>query len=604
MRDFLLLFTIFATSYCKPDFVYQHETKTSSQQRSFTVDYVNGVFRMDDKPFTYYSGSIHYFRIHEKRWSQRLRQLRDLGLNAIQYYIPWNFHEVFEGQYNFVGNRNFTEFSRLAWQQHGMYTILRVGPYVCGEWENGGFPAYVTDGNLTLRSSDERYLFYVKKWFDVLLPKIKPMLYNNGGPILMVQIENEFGWTGPECDKKYMKWLRDLALKHLGKDTVLFTTDPLVHVKCGMIHGVLPTIDFGAFKNRSEIQQQVLQLQQLLPGGKGPLVNSEYYTGWIMYWKETENQMRQEIPSEDEVVDGIKSMKLMKMNFNLYMAFGGTNFGYWNGGNKDKPVLTSYDYGAPYAEDGSTRPLANKIEQAIREGDNDYYDKHPEFLKTIRNSRNGDLTFGNLTIDVQQMATMIGLVASNPNKCNGKTFADCKHPYGLMCYEIKDDGLVFEGYVYKYESGITCVENYGRLNSGVNSKWGLINGTAKAAWVIDDPLILSIGRNGGKRFGRSGAGVYRGTFSRTPQQIASNLGTHISFVNWGKGFLFVNGKNMGRYWSLGPQLSLYVDAYFLKSDGENEVIFLELKDVNRGCEGDTCYLITSESAIWTFGPRF
>ncbi|CAJ0961357.1 unnamed protein product, partial [Mesorhabditis belari] len=178
---------------------------------------------MDDKPFTYYSGSIHYFRIHEKRWSQRLRQLRDLGLNAIQYYIPWNFHEVFEGQYNFVDDRNFTEFSRLAWQQHGMYTILRVGPYVCGEWENGGFPAYVTDGNLTLRSSDERYLFYVKKWFDVLLPKIKPMLYNNGGPILMVQIENGFGWT-PKRDKKYMKWLRVLALKHLGKDTVLFTS--------------------------------------------------------------------------------------------------------------------------------------------------------------------------------------------------------------------------------------------------------------------------------------------------------------------------------------------------------------------------------------------
>ncbi|KHN73771.1 Beta-galactosidase-1-like protein [Toxocara canis] len=161
-------------------------------EKSFSIDRINKTFLLDGEPFRYISGSIHYFRVHPDQWNDRLSRMRAAGLNAIQFYIPWNFHEVYEGISRFDGSRNVTHFLSLA-AGNELYALVRIGPYICGEWENGGLPWWLLKyENIRMRTSDVRFLDAVKKWFDVLLPQLKPSLRKNGGPILMLQVENEY----------------------------------------------------------------------------------------------------------------------------------------------------------------------------------------------------------------------------------------------------------------------------------------------------------------------------------------------------------------------------------------------------------------------------
>uniref|UniRef100_A0AC34RDJ0 Glycoside hydrolase 35 catalytic domain-containing protein n=1 Tax=Panagrolaimus sp. JU765 TaxID=591449 RepID=A0AC34RDJ0_9BILA len=195
---------------------------TYAIDRSFKIDYENRQFLKDGNPYRYIAGNVFYHRIHPDQWQDRLNRIRAAGCNAIQVYIPWNYHEPFEGQFTFDGNANVTKFLLMA-QSLNLSVILRPGPYINAEWEFGGIPYWLLkkDG-IQLRRYNDPYISAVKSFFTTLLPKITPLLYKNGGPILMLQVENEYGLTNI-CDKKYVEWLRDLMRSYVGNDTVLFS---------------------------------------------------------------------------------------------------------------------------------------------------------------------------------------------------------------------------------------------------------------------------------------------------------------------------------------------------------------------------------------------
>lgn len=217
----------------------------STQNREFKIDYATNSFLKDGKPFQYASGSIHYFRIPPDYWRDRLLKLRAAGFNTLQTYVAWNLHEPYPGQYNFEDEANFVEYLTLA-QELGLNVVLRPGPFIDAEWDMGGLPWWLLkngSSRIALRTSDPAFMAALERWYSVLLPLVKPLLYQNGGPILMVQVENEYG-SYYACDRNYTAMVRDLLRKYLGEDVVLFTTDGNTdsYLKCGTVDGVYPTV--------------------------------------------------------------------------------------------------------------------------------------------------------------------------------------------------------------------------------------------------------------------------------------------------------------------------------------------------------------------------
>ncbi|CAH8627807.1 unnamed protein product [Heterobilharzia americana] len=270
----------------------EHSFQPANPKRSFTVNQVNHVFMKDGAPFQYVSGSIHYSRIPKAYWGDRLYKMKAAGLDAIQIYVPWNFHQPEEGVFDFTGDRNLTDFLNLALSLD-LLVIARVGPYICAEWDFGGLPAWLLRLNplMRLRSSDPDYMQFVRRWFSVLLPSIKPLLYENGGPIIMVQLENEYALIPvPEA--------------------------------------------FGSVEKFRANQ---------------PWVNSEYYVGWLDVWNGIHNRVD---PTWASAALNHLISYSDRVNVNIYMFHGGTNFGFWNGGARPRPSITSYDYDAPISEAG------------------------------------------------------------------------------------------------------------------------------------------------------------------------------------------------------------------------------------------------------------
>ncbi|GMI82132.1 beta-galactosidase 17 [Hibiscus trionum] len=322
------------------------------------------MFWKDGKPFQLIGGDLHYFRVLPEYWEDRLLRAKALGLNTIQTYIPWNLHEPEPGKLVFEGIADLVSFLKLC-QKLGLLVMLRVGPYICGEWDLGGFPAWLLSihPDVRLRSSDPAYLQKVDGWWGVLLPKVAPLLYGNGGPIIMVQIENEFGSYGD--DKAYLSHLVKLARGHVGEDIILYTTDggSQETLEKGTIqgHGVFAAVDFTTGDNPWPIFK--LQKEFNSPG-KSPPLSSEFYTGWLTHWSE---KMARTNP--DFTAAALEKIVSRNGSVVLYMAHGGTNFGFYNGANTGvddsdyKPDLTSYDYDAPITESGD---VENAKFKAIR----------------------------------------------------------------------------------------------------------------------------------------------------------------------------------------------------------------------------------------------
>jgi len=330
---------------------HDHNKKDTNSRRTFAIDYDQNTFLLDGQAFRYISGSIHYFRIPQALWRDRLWKIKAGGYNAIQFVIEWSSHEPHPGQYNFQGRFDLIQFIQTA-QDVGLFVLLRPGPYICAERNGGGLPywLYALHPDMALRSSDVNYLNFVDKWFDKLLPMLQPYIIQNGGPILITQLENEYGSFG--CDLDYKIHLRDKVQQYFGKDHVLYTTDGGFSeqmVKCGSVEGAYATVDFGPGMNVT----QAFDLQrQFAP--QGPLVNSEYYPGWLDYWGQPHSTV-----SVNRSIETLREILDAGANVNVYMAHGGTSFGFEAGANLSplfQPEPTSYDYDAPISEAGDLTP--------------------------------------------------------------------------------------------------------------------------------------------------------------------------------------------------------------------------------------------------------
>ncbi|KAI5336824.1 PREDICTED: beta-galactosidase [Prunus dulcis] len=325
--------------------------KNHGYARKFEIS--DDKFWKDGQPFQIIGGDLHYFRVLPEYWEDRLLRAKALGLNTIQTYVPWNLHEPRAGTLDFEGIADLVSFLKLS-QRLGILVMLRAGPYICAEWDLGGFPPWLLAINPAprLRSSDPAFLQLVERWWGSLLPKVAPLLYGSGGPIIMVQIENEFGSYGD--DKAYLHHLVSLARKHLGDEVILYTTDGGFRetLEKGTIRGdaVFSAVDFTTGDNPWPIFE--LQKEFNAPG-KSPPLSSEFYTGWLTHWGEKNAQT-----SADFTAAALKNILERNGSAVLYMAHGGTNFGFYNGANTGsdesdyKPDLTSYDYDAPIRESG------------------------------------------------------------------------------------------------------------------------------------------------------------------------------------------------------------------------------------------------------------
>ncbi|CAL8467305.1 g6842 [Coccomyxa elongata] len=343
MRHLVLVLVLFAT------------IRQTVEQRDFTIE--NDQFHLDGKPFRIISGSLHYHRIHPAQWKDRMLRTKALGLNTLSVYVPWNLHEPFPGQYNWEGFADLEAYLALA-QQQGLYVLLRPGPYICAEWDFGGFPWWLASskvigqGKIKLRSDDPVYLTLVDRWWNVLLPKIGPFLYKRGGNILMVQVENEFGFVGP--NEKYMRHLVGTMRASLGDDALIYTTDPPPNIAKGSLPGdeVFSVIDFGA--GWFDLNWAFSQQRAMNPPGKSPPMCSEFYTGWLTRWGEP--MANTSVEQFLDTLHGVLGFANNTGSVNLYMVHGGTNFGFTAGGSIDNGVywacITSYDYDAPISEAG------------------------------------------------------------------------------------------------------------------------------------------------------------------------------------------------------------------------------------------------------------
>ncbi|XP_019301437.1 beta-galactosidase-1-like protein isoform X3 [Panthera pardus] len=558
--------------------------------RSFIVDRENDRFLLDGAPFRFVSGSLHYFRVPRVLWADRLLKMRMSGLNAVQFYVPWNYHEPEPGVYNFNGSRDLTAFLNEA-SIADLLVILRPGPYICAEWEMGGLPAWLLQKpEIQLRTSDPDFLAAVDSWFKVLLPKLYPWLYHNGGNIISIQVENEYG-SYKACDFTYMRHLAGLFRALLGDRILLFTTDGPEGLKCGSLQGLYTTVDFGPADNMTEI---FALLRKYEP--HGPLVNSEYYTGWLDYWGQNHSTR-----SISAVTKGLEAMLKLGASVNMYMFHGGTNFGYWNGADEKGrflPITTSYDYDAPISEAGDPTPKLFALRNVI--------------------SKDGYLlSFLDILCPHGPIRSILPM-----------TFEAVKQDHGFMLYRtylthtvseptqlwVPNNGVhdrayvmvdgVFQGVLernMKHQLFLIgkmgakldiLLENMGRLSFGSNSSdfKGLLEPpvlgqTALTQWLMFplkvDKLVkwwfpLPLLRSSHLQ-APSGPTFYSTTFSI----LGEGGDTFLFLPGWTKGQVWINGFNLGRYWTRqGPQQTLYVPRPLLFSRGAlNKITLLELENV-------------------------
>ncbi|XP_075037097.1 beta-galactosidase-1-like protein [Mixophyes fleayi] len=585
---------------------------------SFTIDFARNCFLKDGQCFRYISGSIHYFRIPASAWKDRLQKMYMTGLNAVQIYVPWNFHEAQPGVFNFREDRDLEHFLDLT-MELGLLVIMRPGPYICAEWDMGGLPAWLLNKkDISLRSSDPDYLNAVDSWMSVLLPKLRSRLYSNGGNIISVQVENEYG-SFHACDYSYMRHLNALFRLYLGDDVVLFTTDGNADyfLKCGTLQDLYTTVDFGPVANATKAFEAMRRYQP-----RGPLVNSEYYTGWLDYWGVKHSQS-----SALQVSLGLQNILETGASVNMYMFEGGTNFGYWNGADFSKiyqPITTSYDYDAPLTEAGdptdkllAIRAVISKF-QTVPSGP--IPPPTPKFYYGLISLQK----VGALVDQLDFLAAGAPYVTDYPI-----TFEDAKQYFGFMLYRThlplnvplytplssQANGVHDRGYVSVNGSfyGVlerdvakavkvtgkagdwvdVLVENMGRINYGGDLKdfKGLVGNLTLGTNTLKDWLVYPLNIDGpiaggwphilgnnllrNPRTENTGGPVfYRGTF-----KVIDVGDTFLKLPQWSKGQVWINGFNIGRYWpARGPQVTLYVPSSILSSSEMNNITVLELEN--------------------------
>lgn len=571
----------------------------NAQKAKHTFRFSETEFLLDDEPFQIISGEMHPARITMDYWRQRIQMAKAMGCNTISAYIFWNYHESEEGVYDFsTENRNISEFIKTV-KDEGMWLILRPGPYVCAEWEMGGIPPYLLRiPDIKLRCMDPRYMAAAERYIARLAEEIRPWLITKGGPVLMIQIENEYGSYGN--DRNYMKRLKEVWTAN-GIDVPTFTGDgPTASMlEAGTLPGSAVGLDSGSSPADFELAAS------LNPGV--PVFSSETYPGWLTHWGEEWAR-----PDTTELLKEVKFLMDNKKSFNLYVIHGGTNFGFTAGANSGskgyEPDVTSYDYDAPINEQGWPTPkyraLRNLIGSYLPKG----VKKMPEIPDSIPAIEIPLLFPERFTSIWDNLPQPIESETPKPFEYYGQD-------YGLMLYrtelighkagkltvtDIHDYATVFLNGVYigalDRREGINSlelpdsnipdpvleilVEGMGRINFGQNiiDRKGItdrvtLNGMTLMNWKIyklplDKKFIYNL-RSSGKVVNKEGV-FFRGLFS-----LAYTGDTYFDISNYTKGIVWVNGHNLGRFWNIGPQKRLYCPASFMKL-GMNEILILDL----------------------------
>ncbi len=314
-------------------------------------------FELDGKPFQIISGAIHYPRVPRAYWRDRLRKARAMGLNSVETYVFWNMHETTPGKFDFSGQNDIAEFIREA-QQEGLFVILRPGPYVCAEWDFGGYPAWLLrEPAMEVRSSNPAFMAAASRWLHRLGQELAPLQSANGGPIIAVQVENEYGSFG--SDHNYMEQIHQLLIDSGFDRAMLYTADGADQLPNGSLAELPAVINFGS----GDAKQEFAKLAKLRP--HAPRMCGEYWDGWFDHWGGKHH-------TTDAAAEAKELEWMLEQGYsaNLYMFHGGTSFGWMNGANIDagkyEPDVTSYDYDVPVSESGELRPKYFLFRDAIR----------------------------------------------------------------------------------------------------------------------------------------------------------------------------------------------------------------------------------------------
>ena len=570
---------------------------TQGQRHNFALG--DSVFLLDGKPFLMISGEMHYTRIPKEYWRDRMRMAKAMGLNTIGTYVFWNAHEPVQGKYDFSGNNNIAEFIKIA-KEEGLWVVLRPSPYVCAEWEFGGYPWWLLkDSTVKVRSKDVRFVAAYTKYIRQLSKQLVPLLITHGGNIVMVQMENEYGSYSD--DKSYLDLNRKL-FRNAGFDGILFTCDGADKMPYGYLPGYLPAV------NGLEDPAEAKALINKYHDGKGPYYIAEWYPGWFDDWG------RQHAKGDGDK-EAAKLDKILSagVSVNMYVFHGGTTRGFMNGANMNihnpyAPQVSSYDYDAPLDEAGNPTEKYFKFRDVIA--------KHlprgvtllpvPEKKKTI-------------AINEIKLTSYAGLFDNLPNlvaSVNPLAFEDINQAYGFVLYRsvirssnkgiLKINGLRDYAVVYINGKRIGILdrrlqqdsillndvpqnatldilaENNGRINYGpylTDNRKGiigavLVNGKKISNWKMYGlPFTNLEGIRFTTKMPSPQPALYQGSF--TLKEVGD---TYLDMRSFGKGFVFLNGHNLGRYWEIGPQQTLYIPAGWLKKGVNEVIVFDELKD--------------------------
>ena len=558
----------------------------------------DGEFKMDGKSFRIYSGSMHYFRIMPEYWEDRLKKLKAAGFNTVETYVCWNMHEPRKGEFDFTGRFDIRRFIKTA-QKVGLYAIVRPGPYICAEWDFGGLPAWLLkDRNMRLRCAYPEYLQHVSDFYHRLFEEIGDLQQSEGGNIIAMQIENEYGSYGN--DKEYLRYIEKLMLD-CGTKVMLFTSDGDDNsmLSGGTLPDVFKTLNFGS--RASEIFNAMDRFHE-----NTPKMCTEFWCGWG-----EEHHTR----GSDSVAGEIKDFLDIDASFNFYMFHGGTNFGFTAGANcyeEYQPTVTSYDYCALLTEWGDYTPAYYAVRELLLKAQNlpeTELPASPE-LQTIGKVELDESTSLMSNFDNLGERHRVPLPESMEyfGQNSGMIYYETKleqiyDPRELRVANVHDTAYVYidgehkatidrrdenkvKGYdTFKFDGctdGCTIgvlVDAMGRVNYGEHLydrkgidaiRYGNQNlmGYDVVTLPLDNPEKIDFSLEGGKY-----PLFMRGHFKAQSQ---NDCFVHLDWFK--KGCVYINGFNIGRYWEIGPQRALYIPGVLLKD--ENEIIVLELE----GCE--------------------
>ena len=567
-----------------------------------TFTYQGARFYYDGQPVTILSGAVHYFRTMPEQWEDRLLKLKACGLNTVETYTCWNLHERKEGQFDFSGILDIERYIRIA-ESLDLNVIVRPGPYICAEWEFGGLPSWLLSyPHMGLRCNDPVYLEKVRPYYQELLSRVRPHLCTNGGRVIMVQVENEYGSYGD--DKEYLRAVEQIYHEN-GIDCLLFTSDGACNwmLNGGTLPHLLSVANFGS---RPEKNFEALRA---FKGHNEPNMCGEFWCGWFDHWYENHHTR-----TAEDVAADTDSLFRCNASFNYYMFHGGTNFGFWNGANHTgkeyQPTVTSYDYCSPLSECGDMTPNYFAVKEVIERNTGR---KAPEMdVCDLPKAAYGKLTLTESAPLFDQLNNLTTPVrAAFP-----KTMEELDQDFGYILYrtELKGpfeelelfcgdihDRAIF--YVNGKQVGIKersrrndpiriglgfgetatldiLVENMGRVNYGIKlmDRKGILGGVRLGqrfhyGWEM---YPMTMDDLGGLSYGETQPSGTVPAFLRGTLTVEGTpCDTYVKLDGFTKGFVTVNGFNIGRYFNpAGPQKTLYIPAQLLR-EGENEIVVFE-----------------------------